>query len=241
MASSRQAEVIQAELESLANRADARQLARFFKTGPGEYGEGDRFLGIRAPALESVARRHQEVELGVLAELLEGAFHEERMVALRILRNRYRRTRSDSDRRRLARFYLDHPDGVDNWDLVDISAPWLIGGELVRGRLAGTVRRMADSSDLWIRRQAVVATLGPVRQGQLDPAPEICAVLVTDHEDLIQKATGWVLREVGKRDRTSLTDFLDRHGTEMGRTAVRYSIERLPEDQRRHYLQVTRG
>ncbi len=163
MASSRQAEVIQAELESLANRADARQLARFFKTGPGEYGEGDRFLGIRAPALESVARRHQDVELGVLAELLEGAFHEERMVALRILRNRYRRTRSDSDRRRLARFYLDHPDGVDNWDLVDISAPWLIGGELVRGRLAGTVRRMADSSDLWIRRQAVVATLGPVR------------------------------------------------------------------------------
>ena len=241
MASSRQAEVIQAELESLANRADARQLARFFKTGPGEYGEGDRFLGIRAPALESVARRHQEVELGVLAELLEGAFHEERMVALRILRNRYRRTRSDSERRLLARFYLDHPDGVDNWDLVDISAPWLIGGELVRGRLAGTVRRMADSSDLWIRRQAVVATLGPVRQGQLDPAPEICAVLVPDHEDLIQKATGWVLREVGKRDRTSLTDFLDRHGTEMGRTAVRYSIERLPEDQRRHYLQVTRG
>ena len=241
MASSRQAEVIQAELESLANRDDAWQLARFFKTGPGEYGEGDRFLGIRAPALESVARCHRDVELGVLAELLEGTFHEERMVALRILRNRYRRARSDRERRQLARFYLDHPDGVDNWDLVDISAPWLLGGELSRGRLVGTVRRMASSPDLWIRRQAVVATLGPVREGQLDPALEICAVLVPDHEDLIQKASGWVLREVGKRDRGSLTGFLDRHGTEMGRTAVRYSIERLPEGQRQHYLRVTRA
>lgn len=241
MASSRQAEVIQAELESLANRDDARQLARFFKTGPGEYGEGDRFLGIRAPALESVARRHEDTGLAALETLLEGAFHEERMVALRILRNRYRRARSDSERRELTQFYLEHPDGVDNWDLVDISAPWLIGGELTRGRLTGTVKRMAGSPDLWIRRQAVVATLGPVREGQVGPALEICAVLVPDHEDLIQKASGWVLREVGKRDRGSLTGFLDRHGTEMGRTAVRYSIERLPEGRRLHYLRVTRG
>lgn len=241
MVANRQAEAIRTELESHANRDDARQLARFFKTGPGEYGEGDRFLGIRAPILEAVARRHREAELAALVQLLDGSFHEERMVALRILRNRYRQARSDSERRELARFYLEHPDGVDNWDLVDISAPWLIGGEMVRGRLAGTVRRMARSPDLWIRRQAVVATLGPVRQDMLEPALEICAVLVPDHEDLIQKASGWVLREVGKRDRTALTGFLDRHGQAMGRTAVRYSIERLPEAERRRYLRSTRS
>jgi len=236
----RAADRIRAELESLADPEDAVRLAGFFKTGPGQYGEGDIFLGIRAQALERVARRNRDVAPEALVPLLDSRFHEERMVALRILCNGYRSARSERRRMAIYRFYEEHSYAVDNWDLVDITAPWIIGGELLAGRRMGTVRRQARSADLWTRRRAVVATLGPVREGWLDPALEICAVLVHDREDLIQKATGWVLREVGKRDRGALTDFLDRHGTAMGRTALRYSIERLPEPRRRHYLSTTR-
>jgi len=236
-----QAGTVRAELESLADPEDAVRLAGFFKTGPGQYGEGDLFLGIRAPVLERVARRHRDIDQKALVPLLESPFHEERMVALRILRNRYRSARSDRQRMAIYRFYEEHSDAVDNWDLVDLTAPWIIGGELLAGRRMGTVRRQARSTDLWTRRRAVVATLGPVRAGSLGPALEICAVLVPDREDLIQKATGWVLREVGKRDRDALTGFLDRHGAAMGRTSLRYSIERLPEGRRRHYLKTTRS
>ena len=216
----------------------AAQLSRFFKTGPGQYGEGDRFAGVRAPQLDRIARARRSIGLDAISRLLGSPLHEVRMVALRILVIQYRS--EVLPHRHLARFYLDNLAGVDNWDLVDISAPWLLGGEIADGRLWPTARRLARTPDLWHRRVAIVSTLGPVRQDSIDPAIEMAGLLLEDREDLIQKASGWVLREVGKRDRAALTDFLDRNGADMGRTALRYSIERLPESLRRHYLRVTR-
>ena len=232
---------ISAEVEALADPGFARELARFFKTGPGDYGEGDRFLGVRAGELEKIARRHRGVAPDTIARLLASPWHEVRMVGVRILRDRYRSASSDRERMATYRFYEDHADRVNNWDLIDISAPWIIGGELLAGRRLEVVLRQARSRDLWTRRRAVVATLGPVRRGQVTEAIEVGELVVTDHEDLIQKALGWVLREVGKRDRPALDRFLDRHGPEMGRTAVRYAIELHPEPERHRLLERTRG
>lgn len=229
------------EVEAEADPDFARELSRFFQTGPGGYGEGDRFLGVRAGQLEAIARRHRGADPGAIASLLASPFHEIRMVALRILRDRYRSAGSDRERMETYRFYEEHSDRVDSWDLVDISAPWIIGGELLAGRRMEAVRRQARARDLWTRRRAVVATLGPVRQGELEPALEVGQLVVEDHDDLIQKALGWVLREVGKRDRVTLDRFLARHGARMGRTAVRYAIELHPEAERQRILIETRA
>lgn len=226
-------------IAGLADPEAAVQLSRFFKTGPGEYGEGDLFVGVRAPELNRLAKEMKGLDLAAVGRLLASEVHEERMVSLKILVIGYR-SADPGGRRDFARFYLDNLDGVNNWDLVDISAPWLLGGELVEGRFFPTARRLAASPDLWRRRVAMVSTLGPVRHGIVDPAIEMAELLLDDREDLIQKASGWVLREVGKSDIGALTRFLDSHGTRMGRTALRYSIERLPEPRRRHYLESTR-
>lgn len=240
-----QARGVRDRIADLADPAVAAQLSRFFKTGPGDYGEGDRFAGVGAPDLNRIAREMRDIDLGAVTLLLAGEVHEERMVALKILVLRYRSggggSAAVSRRRELARFYLDNLAGVDNWDLVDVSAPWLLGGEIADGRLWPTAKRLAASSNLWRRRVAIVSTLGPVRKGRIEPAIEMAEFLLEDREDLIQKASGWVLREVGKRDPAALTSFLDANGPKMGRTALRYSIERLPERSRRRYLETTRS
>lgn len=234
------AEEIEAQVRALAEPDFAAGLARFFKTGPGEYGEGDCFLGVRAGALEGIARKNREAPDPTVARLLASPFHEVRMVGVRILRDRYRQAGSDRDRMATYRFYEEHSDRVNSWDLIDISAPWIIGGELLAGRRVSTVLSQARSSGLWTRRRAIVGTLGLVRRGRIDFALEVAAIAVPDHRDLSQKATGWVLREVGKRDRPALDRFLDRHGPEMGRTAVRYAIELHPEPARKRLLVSTR-
>ena len=232
---------IGAQVEALADPERAREMAPFFGVTPGGYGEGDRLLGVPAGELEKIARRHRGAATDTITRLLASPWHEVRMVGVRILRDRYRSATSDRERMASYRLYEEHSHGVDNWDLIDISAPWIIGGELLAGRRLEVVRRQARARDLWTRRRAVVGTLGPVRQGQVTEAIEVGELVVTDHEDLIQKALGWVLREVGKRNRPALDRFLDRHGPEMGRTAVRYAIELHPEPERRRLLEQTRG
>ena len=227
-------------MEALADPKRAREMAPYFGVTPGGYGEGDRLLGVRAGDLEKLARRHRGAATTTVTRLLASPWHEVRMVGVRILRDRYRSATSDRERMAIYRLYEENSCGVDNWDLIDISAPWIIGGELIAGRRVATVRRQARSPDLWTRRRAVVATLGPVRAGQTSLALEVAAIAVPDHEDLIQKAVGWVLREVGKRDRPALDAFLERHGRRMGRTAVRYAIELHPETARRRMLASTR-
>jgi 3-methyladenine DNA glycosylase AlkD len=234
------AKMIEAEVRSRADPEFARTLARFFKTGPGEYGEGDLFLGVRAGRLEAIARHNRDLPTGEIARLLASPLHEVRMVAVRILRGHYRTAGSEREKMCLYRFYEQHSGRVDNWDLIDISAPWIIGGELLAGRRAATIRRQAGAPDLWTRRRAVVGTLGPVRTGQTAFAVEIAGIAISDHRDLTQKAVGWVLREVGKHDRPGLDRFLEERGREMGRTAVRYAIELHPEPVRRRLLASTR-
>ena len=231
--------VIERELASLADPGHATVLERFFKTGPGEYGEGDVFLGIPVPALRRVARAHATASTATLRRLLASEIHEHRFVALAILCRQY--DRADAvDRERIADFYLAERDRVNNWDLVDSSAPYLLAD---RARRAP--RKLLDpllrSDSVWDRRIAVLATFPLIREGRFDQTVRVCERLLGDGHDLIHKATGWMLREVGKRDEAVLRAFLDRHATAMPRTMLRYSIERLPEADRKRYMAVRRA
>lgn len=228
------ADDVRAALKRLANPEKAAILQRFFKTGKGEYGEGDRFLGVMVPEQRRVARQFAALDLEAAAELLAGPIHEERLTALIILVNRFRRA-GDAERRRIYRFYMRHRRRVNNWDLVDLSAPYIVGPCAPQA----AIERLARSVNVWDRRIAMVATFDAIRKGDSEPALSIAEMLLGDRHDLIHKATGWMLREVGKRcGAPALEGFLDRHAAAMPRTMLRYAIERLPEAQRRKYLRA---
>jgi 3-methyladenine DNA glycosylase AlkD len=225
---------IQRELESLGDPRHAAVLLRFFKTGPGEYGEGDRFRGIRVPVLRKMARKYCGLAQAEVGRLLQSAFHEDRLLALLLLIDRYYRV-DDAVRDGIHRFYLEHTGWVNNWDLVDASSPHLVGHYL-QGRPKDLLTRLAASGILWERRMAIIATFHFIKQGDLDETFRIAAWLLSDPEDLIHKAVGWMLREAGKRDVTAAETFLGAHYRRMPRTMLRYAIERLPEARRQAYL-----
>ncbi len=227
-------------LRRLRNPAKAKVLAGFFKTGRGDYGEGDRFLGVTVPAQRRVVRDFRALPLPEIDSLLRSPWHEDRLTAVLLLDDRHRRA-AEGERRRLHRFYLAHSRGVNNWDLVDLSAPVLLGSHVDRARPL-LLDRLARSSNVWERRMAMVATFHFIRQGDPGPALRVAERLVDDPHDLIRKAVGWMLREVGKRCtlRAELS-FLDRHAGQMPRTMLRYAIERLPAERRAHYLGLGRG
>ncbi len=227
---------IQRILAGLANPDDARKYQRFFKTGPGEYGEGDRFRGIRVPALRQLTRTLADLPLDQTERLLASAFHEDRLLALFILVRQYPRG-DEATRRAIYRSYVDHRDRVNNWDLVDASAPYLAGPHLAT-RDRGILDRWAASSHLWTRRIAIMATFHFIRLGQFADTLRLAEQLLDDPEDLMHKATGWMLREVGNRDRPALRHFLDDHASAMPRTMLRYAIEKLPPPERLAYLRV---
>jgi 3-methyladenine DNA glycosylase AlkD len=228
---------IQGELESLADSAHAAILQRFFKTGPGEYGEGDRFRGLRVPVLRKVARKYRHLPLTATVSLLQSAFHEDRLLALLIMIQRYY-PGDAALRGEIHRLYLKHRGLVNNWDLVDASAPHLLGHYL-RDRPKDLLTRLAASRVLWDRRMAIIATLDFIRQGNYDETFRVARLLVEDPEDLIHKAVGWMLREVGKREAAVAEAFLQAHYRLMPRTMLRYAIERLPEARRQAYLKGT--
>jgi 3-methyladenine DNA glycosylase AlkD len=230
----RQARSIERELAELADPEHAATLQRFFKTGPGGYGEGDVFLGVRMPALRRVARRNSDASLEACRELLAGELHEHRLAALVILRERFERGDS-AERERIADLYLEGRGGVDNWDLVDASAPYLLA-DRVRRSPRRLLDPLARSDRVWDRRIAVLATFSLIREGEFRQTIRLAERLLGDPEDLIHKAVGWMLREIGKRDEATLCDFLDRHAERMPRTMLRYSIERLPAPDRRRFL-----
>ncbi len=221
----------------MGDPADARALARFFKTGPGDYGAGDRFLGIRVPALRALVRElGPAIPLPTLRMLLASPWHEARMLGLLLMVARFRRA-DDAEQRRLYDFYLSCTNRINNWDLVDASAPNIVGAWLaVRDR--APLDRLARSPVLWERRIAMVSTLALIRRGDLSATFRLAVRLMGDPHDLIHKATGWMLREAGKRDLAALRDFLDRHEASLPRTALRYAIERLPEAERRRRLRA---
>jgi len=228
---------IQGELEDLADPGHAAILQRFFKTGPGEYGEGDRFRGLRLPVLRKMARKYRHLPLAAAASLLQSAFHEDRLLALLILIQRYY-PGDAALRGEIHHLYLEHRSLVNNWDLVDASAPHLLGHYL-RDRPKDPLTRLAASRVLWDRRMAIIATFDFIRQGEFDETFRIARLLLGDPEDLIHKAVGWMLREVGKREAAVAEAFLQVHYRQMPRTMLRYAIERFPEARRQAYLKGT--
>jgi 3-methyladenine DNA glycosylase AlkD len=227
-------EAARRRLRGLASPQQAAILARFFKTGPGEYGEGDQFVGVKVPVIRRVAMEFRGLPLDEIERLLHSEVHEDRTLALVILVNRFTKG-DDSVRERIFDLYLANTRHINNWDLVDISAPQIVGGYLAERRRT-LLYRMAKSASLWERRIAILATFHFIRLNDFADTLKIAAALLTDREDLIHKAVGWMLRELGKRDTAGLETFLDRHRREMPRTMLRYAIERFPERKRQEYL-----
>jgi 3-methyladenine DNA glycosylase AlkD len=228
---------LQAEFRKLADAQDAVNLARFFKTGPGEYGAGDRFLGIRVPAIRRVARNHAGLSRRGIRALLKSPYHEERLLALLIMVMQFKRG-DPAAQRALYELYLASTDRINNWDLVDLTAPHIVGGWL-RDRGRRTLTRLARSESLWERRIAVLATFHFIARNEFDDALGVAALLLDDPHDLIHKAVGWMLREIGKRDRAVEEAFLQAHYDRLPRTTLRYAIERFPEPLRKAYLAGT--
>jgi 3-methyladenine DNA glycosylase AlkD len=225
----------QRALRKLADRARAVALQRYFKTGPGEYGEGDRFLGLRVPQVRAVARQHVALGMPAIRTLLRSPWHEERQLALLIMVGRYRRG-TPRERDAIFRTYLAGTRFINNWDLVDVSAAQIVGAHLYPDGRA-TLDRLALSPSVWERRIAIMSTAYWIARDDFGPTLRLAERLLHDEHDLIHKAAGWMLREVGQRDRAVEEGFLLEHAPVMPRTMLRYAIEHFPAARRRELLQ----
>lgn len=223
------------ELKRHRSPAQASVLRRFFKTGPGDYGEGDEFWGVKVPQVRAVLAQFPEVSRAVAGELLDSPVHEVRLCGALALVRAYAK---DGRNERLAifDFYLSRTERINNWDLVDASAPGIVGRHLPPGGGRRVLARLAKSGSLWERRIAIVSTLAHIRQGDGTNTFWLAERLLDDDEDLMRKATGWLLREAGKRDAAALRAFLGRHAARMPRTMLRYAIERFSAAERRTWM-----
>jgi 3-methyladenine DNA glycosylase AlkD len=229
------AAAVRSRMKELASPEIAEHSSRFFKTGPGEYGEGDRFHGIRVPVVRKLVRQFRNLPDRALLSLLRSGMHEERLFAVLLLVDRYDSAPDDAVREAVYRLYLGNMEHVNNWDLVDGSAHRIIGPWL-ESRDRSLLYELARSDDLWSRRVAIMSTLHMIKQRDFADALAISEILLHDDEDLIHKAVGWMLREVGNRDCAAEEAFLAAHYRTMPRTMLRYSIEKFPEPLRLAYL-----
>ncbi|MFO1043271.1 MAG: DNA alkylation repair protein [Planctomycetaceae bacterium] len=225
---------VKQKLKSLASADVARSSVRFFKTGPGQYGEGDTFIGIKVPTLRTVSREFRSLPLKEIETLLNSPIHEERHLALMILVLQVAKCNGDF-RRTAFDFYLENTKFINNWDLVDCSAPHIVGGYLL-DKLRKPLFQLTKSKSLWERRIAIVSTQHFIRNDDFADTLAISEKLLNDEEDLIHKASGWMLREVGQKAQAVLEAFLDQHAAAMPRTMLRYAIEKFSPEQRRGYL-----
>ena len=235
-----QAKQVSQALRKLANREVAKTLSSFFKTGKGEYGEGDKFLGIKVPQSRDVAKKYAALPLSEIAELAKSAYHEERFTAVVILVNQFKKQKTELDKKKYFDFYLKliRSGAVNNWDLVDVSAPYL-GEYLATMPDAGKLlNKLARSKNLWEQRTSVMLTWPLIRRGNSALTFDIVEYLIDHPHDLIHKACGWMLREVGKRDVSGLNAFLARNAAAMPRVMLRYAIERMPEKDRKKWLTI---
>lgn len=226
---------VEAALRASANPTKAAFFPKFFRAGPGEYGEGDRFLGVVVPQQRKVAKACRALPLGEVTKLLQSEFHECRLTALFILCLQFEKAKSDAERKSIYDFYITHVDRVNNWDLVDTTCHKIMGPYLFE-RDRAILFRFAKAKHLWKNRIAIVTTYFFIRRGDLDTTFELSQVLLSHPHDLIHKAVGWMLREAGKQDERRLLLFLQQHYSAMPRTMLRYSIEKLPERQRKAIL-----
>lgn len=222
------------QLLALANAEKAAHLSRFFKTGKGEYAEGDVILGITVPLNRLVSKQYYVLSIDEIAEMLHSSEHEFRLGALIALIEKYQR--EPTTRHEIVQCYIRNMEHINNWDLVDLSAPGILGRHQLDHPTLPLLEPLSHRQLLWARRIAIVATLTLIRNGNFDLTLRFAEQYLNANEDLIHKATGWMLREVGKRSKPTLLAFLDAHATAMPRTALRYAIERLSPELRQHYM-----
>jgi 3-methyladenine DNA glycosylase AlkD len=222
------------DLSLLSNPVKAKLLSRFFKTGKGQYGEGDVFLGIPVPQQRKVAKKYVNLSLNDLQKLLFSEIHEHRLTAIIILVSKYKKANYMS-KSEIFNFYLKNTKNIDNWDLVDLSAPKIVGDYLINKDTA-ILSELAKSNNLWERRIAILSTFAFIRNNNFEDALNISELLLQDKHDLIHKAVGWMLREIGKRDQEAEEQFLNKYCIKMPRTMLRYAIEKFSENKRKFYL-----
>lgn len=225
--------LLKQEIKKAANPEKAKLLSGFFKTGIGEYGEGDEFLGIMVPIQRQLVKKYKHLELIEIEQLLKSKYHEERLIALLLLVHQYEKF--PEKREEIYKFYLSNTRYINNWDLVDLTAPRIVGMHLLN-KDKSILYKLVNSDNLWERRIAVLATFWFIREKQFEDSLKLSELLLKDKHDLMHKAVGWMLREIGKRDVKVLEAFLKKHYKIMPRTMLRYSIEKFPEEKRKAYL-----
>ena len=226
------------EIRALANKEIAQHSLRFFKTDKGEYGHGDLFLGVRAPKIRLIAKKHIDISITDMQTLIRSKYHEERFLGLIILVNKYAKTKDKKNRNQLYKIYVSSFKYINNWNLVDVTCPHVTGKHLI-DKDRTILYKWAKSEDLWTKRIAMISTFYFIRKNDLDDTFKIADMLLQDEHDLIHKAVGWMLREAGKRDIKKEETFLKKHYKTMPRTMLRYSIEKFPETKRQKYLKGT--
>ena len=226
------------EIRALANKEIAQHSLRFFKTDKGEYGHGDLFLGVRAPKIRLIAKKHIDISITDMKTLIQSKYHEERFLGLIILVNKYAKTKDKKNRNQLYKIYVSSFKYINNWNLVDVTCPHVTGKHLI-DKDRTILYKWAKSGDLWTKRIAMISTFYFIRKNDLDDTFKIADMLLQDEHDLIHKAVGWMLREAGKRDIKKEETFLKKHYKTMPRTMLRYSIEKFPETKRQKYLKGT--
>ena len=234
---------VQKEIQALANRGRAHDLQKFFQTAPGQYGEGDVFLGLTVPEVRSIAREYKGISLREIEVLIQSKFHEVRLCGLVILTLQYKATKERKEKKKLFDLYMKSMTAgyINNWDLVDVTAP-IIGEFLIDTEDPYILlNKLAKSKSLWQRRVSIVFTFAFIRSGDIEPTFLMAEKLLGDKHDLIHKAVGWALREAGKLNGKELRSFLSKHSHEMPRTMLRYSIEKFPERERKQWLIESKG
>lgn len=227
-----------ARLQALQDDEELRKIQRYFKSGPGEYGEGDRFIGVRMGHVFALAKEFVRLPPAEIEKLMESDIHEARAGAMRIMADQYRlKTTKTEGKVELYELYLRRHDRINNWDLVDLAAWWVVGSHLV-DRPRDVLHRLAESANIWQRRTAILATFPFIKRKQFADTFAICEALMADREDLIHKACGTMLRAVSDVDREALRAFLDKHAATMPRQMLRYAIEKLPADERKRWMEM---
>lgn len=220
------------ELKSLADPERATHSQRYFKTGKGEYGEGDVFLGLNMGQQRQISKKYKEIDLADVQKLLNSDIHEQRMIGVLILVDKFSKSENGKE---IFDFYVANAKRVNNWDLVDLSAPNIVGSYLLN-KSKDILYKLAKSKNLWERRISIISTFAFIGRNELEDSLKLAEILLKDKHDLIHKAVGWVLREIGKRDEKVLEDFLKTHYEKIPRTTLRYAIERFEEGRRKNYL-----
>lgn len=231
----------QQDLREFASSKRAKVNEWFFKTGPGQYGEGDIFIGVSVPDSRKVALKHAELNFTGIAQLLKSEFHEDRLLGLLILVDQYKKSKTLEGKKKIVNFYIKKRQRINNWDLVDLSAAKILGSYCLEQKDQSILEMLLHSKRHWDRRLAIVATYSFIKEKKLGLTFKFAKTLLNDKEDLMHKATGWMLREAGKRDKKMLLSFIIQYGKKMPRTMLRYSIEKLGEAHRKKILLETKA